>query len=78
MPVPTIYRDSTSAMFLITNGDGITRNKHLTARVHWGKEAYDNGCIHMEYNGRKKMKAFGLCKSFYPEKQHYFGNFIQE
>jgi hypothetical protein len=40
---PIIYQDSTYEINLITKGGGITRTKHLRAKMHSGKEAYDQG-----------------------------------
>jgi hypothetical protein len=56
IPKPIIYQDSTSVISLITKGGGITRTKHLRARMHLGKEAYDNKCIQVNIKAPRKWK----------------------
>ena len=41
IPTPIIYQDSTSVISLVTRGGGITRTKHMRARVNLGKECFD-------------------------------------
>ena len=77
IPKPIIYQDSTSVISLITKGGGITRTKHLRARMHLGKEAYDNKCIQVKYKGTKEMEADGLSKPFDPGEHKHFAKFIQ-
>ena len=77
VPTPIIYQDSTSVISLITKGGGITRTKHLRARMHLGKEACDNGSIKVIYKGTKDMKADGLSKPFDPGEHRQFAMFIQ-
>jgi hypothetical protein len=72
VPTPIIYQDSTSVISLITKGGGITRTKHLMARVHLGKEAYESGSILVKYKGTKEIKADGLSKPFDPEEHCRF------
>jgi hypothetical protein len=67
IPTPIIYQDSTSVISLITKGGGITRTKHLRARMYLEKEAFDNGNIIVQYKGTKEIKANGLSKPFDPE-----------
>jgi ribonuclease HI len=57
VPTPIIYQDSTSVISLITKGGGITRTGNLRARMHLGKEAFDNGNIIVQYKGTKAMKT---------------------
>ena len=77
IPTPVIYPDSTSVISLITKGGGITRTKHLRARMHLGKEAYDNGSIHVKFKSTKDMKADGLSKPFNPGEHQKFAQYIQ-
>ena len=77
IPTPKIYQDSTPVISLITKGGGITRTKHLRARMYLGKEAYDNGSILVKYKGTKEMKADGLSKPFDPGEHCRFAKFIQ-
>jgi hypothetical protein len=74
---PIIYQDSTSVISLITKGGGITRTKHMRARMHIGKEAHDKGSILVRYKGTKDMKADGLSKPFDPGEHQEFSKFIQ-
>jgi hypothetical protein len=76
VPTPIIYQDSTSVISLITKGGGITRTKHLRARMHLGKEAFDSGNIIVQYKGTKEMKADGLSKPFDPGEHRCFAKFV--
>jgi hypothetical protein len=61
---------------MITKGGGITRTKHLRARMHLGKEAFDNGNIIVQFKGTKEMKADLLSKLFDPGEHRHFAKFV--
>ncbi len=41
IPTPTIYQDSASLVALVTQGDGVTRTRHLCNRMHLVKEVVE-------------------------------------
>jgi hypothetical protein len=62
MGAPTIYQDCTSVIALVTRGGGVTRTKHLRARMHLGKEAVDEKRVQIEFVPTEEMKADGFSK----------------
>jgi hypothetical protein len=60
---PTVYRDNTSVISLVTSGGGITRMKHLRARMNLVKEAVmDRKMVKVAYMPTVRMVADGLMK----------------
>ena len=59
---PVVYQDSMSVISLVTEGGGITRTKHLRARMHLRKECVDNKRVVVKYMNMKKMPADGALK----------------
>jgi hypothetical protein len=51
--------------------------KHLRARMHLRKEAFDDGNVIVKLTGTKDMKADGLSKPFDPGDHIRFAKFIQ-
>jgi hypothetical protein len=60
---PTVYQDNTSVITLVTSGGGITRTKHLRARMNLVKEAVmDRKRVKVAYMPTERMVADGLTK----------------
>jgi hypothetical protein len=49
MPAPSIYRDNTSVIMLVTQGGGRAWKKHLRARMNLVQEAVQEDRIYIEY-----------------------------
>jgi hypothetical protein len=63
LSVPTVYQDNTSVISLVTSGGGITRTKHLRARMKLVKEAVvDRKMVKVVYMPTERMVADGLTK----------------
>jgi hypothetical protein len=60
--VPVVYQDLTSVISLVTEGGGVTRTKHMRARMHLGKESVDSKRIMVKYMNTKQMPADGASK----------------
>ncbi len=56
---PTIYQDCTAVVRLVNKGGGVTRTKHLRARINLAQKAIDEGRIKVEYIHNSKMRAKG-------------------
>ena len=74
--VPIVYQDSTSVISLITLGGGITRTKHLTARMYIAKELVELQEILVCYLNTKDMPADGASKALEGKGQKDYANFV--
>ncbi len=61
-----IYQDCQAVISLVTKGGGVTRTKHLWARMHLGKEFIDEGRGTVEYKRAEEMVADGYSKPYDP------------
>ncbi len=59
---PTMFQDSASVISLVMKGGGITRTKHLCARMNVCKEAVEENRIRVIYDHTSKMLVDGLMK----------------
>lgn len=73
---PIIYQDSTSVISLITKGGGITRTKHLRARMNLAKEMIAENKIRVLYKNTSNMIADGLSKILSGQAFKIFKNII--
>jgi hypothetical protein len=55
-----VYKDCNAVVSLVTFGGGVTRTKHLCARMHLGKEMVDEGRIRVIYNKGEDMLVDGI------------------
>jgi len=62
--VPIIYEDCNAVVSLVTIGGGITRTKHLRARMFLGKEMVDEGRLRVIYKKEEEMEADGFIKPY--------------
>jgi hypothetical protein len=60
--IPVIYQDCTSVISLITIGGGVTRTKHMRARMNLGKESVNEKRVLVRYLNTKEMMADGASK----------------
>jgi len=79
--IPIIFQDCSAVVTLVTKGGGITRTKHLRARMNLGKEMVDQERVHVVYIKAAEMKADGFSKPFDPAEFRKFarmvhGNFL--
>ena len=77
IPLPIIYQDSTSVISLVTRGGGVTRTKHMRARVNLGKECFDEKRALVQYCNTKQMIADGASKVLEGKEFIQFANFVQ-
>jgi hypothetical protein len=61
--VPIIYQDNTSVISLVTIGGGVTRTKHLRARMCLVKEVVDEKRMKIKHVLAADMIADGLTKA---------------
>jgi hypothetical protein len=59
---PVIYQDCTAVVQLVTTGGGVTRTKHLRARMNMAREAIEQQRIQIVHCRAALMKADGLTK----------------
>lgn len=76
IPTPIIYQDSTSVISLVTRGGGITRTKHMRARVNLGKECFDERRAIVTYLNTKEMWADGASKILEGKPFLQFADFV--
>jgi hypothetical protein len=69
---PIVYQDCKSVISLVTIGGGITRTKHLRARMNLGKEMVDEGRVKVVYVRAEDMKADGFSKPLDPSGHRRF------
>jgi len=77
IPLPIIYQDSTSVISLVTRGGGVTRTKHMRARVNLGKECFDEKRALIQYCHTKMMRADGASKVLEGSPFTQFARFVQ-
>ena len=77
IPIPIVYQDCTSVISLVTRGGGITRTKHMRARVNLGKECFDEKRAIVVYCNTSQMKADGASKVLEGKGFEQFANFVQ-
>jgi len=70
--VPIIYEDCNAVVSLVTIGGGVTRTKHLRARMFLGKEMVDEGRLRVIYKRGEEMEADGFSKPYDPAKHKPF------
>ncbi len=59
---PIIFQDCTAVVQLVTTGGGITRTKHLRARMNMAREAIEQDRVQVVHCRAALMKADGLTK----------------
>ena len=59
---PVIFQDCTAVVQLVTTGGGVTRTKHLRARMNMAREAIEQQRIQIVHCRAALMKADGLTK----------------
>jgi hypothetical protein len=69
---PIIYEDCNAVVSLVTLGGGVTRTKHLRARMHLGKEMVDEKRLKVVYKKGEEMLADGFSKPYDPVKHKPF------
>lgn len=77
IPLPIVYQDSTSVISLVTRGGGITRTKHMRARVNLGKECFDENRAIVRYCNTSQMCADGASKVLEGTPYVKFADFVQ-
>jgi hypothetical protein len=70
--VPIVYQDCKAVISLVTIGGGVTRMKHLRARMNLGKEMIDEKRVKVEYVMAEEMKADGFSKPLDPSGHNKF------
>jgi predicted SpoU family rRNA methylase len=73
----TIYQDCSAVVTLVTKGGGITRTKHLRARMNLGKEAVEEKRAFIVHVSAEEMKADGFSKPYDPAEHKPFAEMIQ-
>ena len=74
--VPIVYQDSTSVISLITRGGGVTRTKHLRARMFIAKGLVESGEVLVCYLNTKDMPADGASKVVEGKNHSAFSDFV--
>jgi hypothetical protein len=69
---PIVYEDCNAVVSLVTLGGGVTRTKHLRARMHLGKEMVDEKRLKVIYKKGDEMLADGFSKPYDPVKHKPF------
>jgi hypothetical protein len=69
---PIVYEDCNAVVSLITLAGGVTRTKHLRARMHLGKEMVDEKHLKVVYKKGDEMLADGFSKPYDPVKHKPF------
>jgi hypothetical protein len=70
--VPIVYQDCKAVLSLVTKGGGITRTKHLRAKMNLGREMVEEKRALMEYKKAEEMKADGFSKPLDTSDHHQF------
>jgi hypothetical protein len=73
----TIYQDYSAVVTLVTKGGGITRTKHLRARMNLGREAVEEKHASIVHVLAGEMKADGLSKPYDPAEHKPFAEMTQ-
>jgi len=63
---PIVYEDCNAVVSLVTLGGGVTRTKHLRARIHHGMEMVDEKRLKVVYKKVDDMLADGFSKPYDP------------
>jgi hypothetical protein len=74
---PIIHQDSTSVLTLITQGGGVTRTKHMRARMFLAKESIDEGRVAVKHCKAEHMYADGASKSLEGEMFNKYAAIVQ-
>jgi hypothetical protein len=69
---PIVYENCNAVVSLVTLGGGVTRTKHLRARMHLGKEMVDEKRLKVVYKKGDDMLADGFSKPYDPVKHKPF------
>jgi hypothetical protein len=75
--VPIVYQDCKAVISLVTIGGGVTRTKHLRARMNLGKEMVDEKRVKVEYVMAEEMKADGFSKPLDPSGHNKFVKLLE-
>jgi hypothetical protein len=73
----TIYQDCSAVVTLVTKGGGITRTKHLRARMNLGREAVEEKRATIVHVLAEGMKADGFSKPYDTAEHKPFAEMIQ-
>jgi len=73
----TIYQDCSVVVILVTKGGGITRTKHLRARMNLEREAVEEKRAFIVHVSAGEMKADGFSKPYDPAEHKPFSEMIQ-
>jgi len=74
---PIVFQDCSAVVTLVKKGGGITRTKHLSARMNLGKEMVDQERVHVVYIKAAEMKADGFSNPFNPAEFKKFAKMVQ-
>jgi hypothetical protein len=74
---PIVFQDCSAVVTLVAKGGGITRTKHLCARMNLGKEMVDQERVHVVYIKAVEMKADGFSKPFDPAEFKKYAKMVQ-
>ena len=77
LKTPIVFQDCSAVVTLVTKGGGVTRTKHLRARMNLGKEMVDQERIQVVYVKAAEMKADGFSKPFDPAEFKKFAKMVQ-
>jgi hypothetical protein len=77
MQIPVVYQDCNAVVSLVTKGGGVTRTKHLRARMHLAKEMVDQRRVEIKYLNAEAMIADGFSKPYDPVEHEPFARKIQ-
>jgi hypothetical protein len=73
----TIYQDCSAVVTLIMKEGGITRTKHLRARMNLGREVVEENRASILHVKAEDMKADGFSKPYDPAEHKPFAVMIQ-
>ena len=74
--LPIVYQDSTSVISLVTRGGGVTRTKHLRARMNIVKESLELRRSLVLWLHTKKMPADGASNVLEGKAQKAYADFV--
>lgn len=77
VPVPLVYQDCNAVISLVTKGGGVTRTKHLRARMNLAKEMVDQHRVKIKFVSTQGMLADGFSKPYNPVDHAIFANKVQ-
>lgn len=77
IPVPMVYQDCNAVISLVMKGGGVTRTKHLQARMNLAKEMVDQHQVEIKFVSKQGMMADGFSKPYNPVDHSPFANKIQ-